>query len=77
MFSDENRTMLMIEDKARVTSSDEPGDNSDNSFDDIQLVISPALQAVSIDTAYGQADSDRTEGFRGPDGNNGEFRGDF
>jgi len=77
VFSDEERTILMIEDKARVTTSDEPGDNSDDSFDDIQVAISPALEEVSVETSYRQSEPDLTEGFRGPDGNNGEFKGDF
>lgn len=77
VFSNDDMSMILIEDKARVRESEEAGEASDDSFDDIQLVITPALIPLEPDTTYGHADPDVTEGFIGPDGSGGNFFGDF
>jgi len=77
VFTGNEFSMLMIEDKSRTQGTAEFGEDSDDSFDDIQLIISPPLVATQPKASYGQADPDVTAGFQGPDGSGGHFYGDF
>jgi hypothetical protein len=69
-FSDEQQTILMIEDRTRYEDGVEAGEASDSSFDDISLRFSPALAPVNLaPAAYYLTSPDPTIGYAGPDGN--------
>ncbi len=78
MFFKNNDSMLMmIEDKTRFESKFELGDSSNSSFDDIQILVEPALEVVEQTSGYKIADRDITQGFKGPDGNSPQRQGDY
>lgn len=68
IFSDENKTVLAIEDKCRAESHGEAGDESDHSFDDIQIRITPALIQADLHPAYYGKTIDYTIGYESSDG---------
>ncbi len=77
-FSDGFSTIVTIEDYSRTTDTTELGEASDDSFDDIQLQLRPALQAISFHGGgYYLGSEDPTEGFTGPDGYTGTPHGGY
>lgn len=76
-FGDESETLMFIEDHSRIKGTLEEGADSNSSFDDIQIKISPALNSVETRSGYLQADTDISAGFVGRDGHSGTKRGDY
>jgi len=76
-FGNESETLMFIEDHSRIKGTQEEGADSNSSFDDIQIKISPALSAVETRSGYLQADVDISAGFVGRDGHSGIKRGDY
>jgi len=78
VFSDTRSTFLAIEDHSRINDLNELGDVSDDSFDDIQIQISPALEAFGFhDGRYFEGSADPTEGFQGEDGYGNDSHGSY
>lgn len=78
VFSDGYSTLLAIEDHSRTEDDLELGEASDDSFDDIQLQIRPALECLAFHNgAYFVGTADPTVGFTGPDGYSGTSYGGY
>lgn len=68
VFTKSDRTVLAIEDHCRAVSGGEAGEDSDSSFDDIQIVIEPALVSTAWHSSYYGKTIDYTLGYESTDG---------
>ena len=68
VFHSDTETVITIEDMSRTSSSDELGELSDESFDDIQIKISPALIATDRHNGYYGQTADFSIGYEANDG---------
>ncbi|MDP0489873.1 MAG: DUF4114 domain-containing protein [Verrucomicrobiota bacterium JB023] len=69
LFGDGVSNFVTFEDLARLSDPTEPGEVSDDSFDDIQFEFYPALEPAGFhDGHYYEGSADVTKGFVGPDG---------
>ena len=75
-FTDGSKTALFIEDRTRHDGI-EAGKSSDSSFDDLQIVVTPALSEVQAFSGYFGAGPDVTAGFTGRDGHDNKRLGDY
>ncbi len=76
-FDTEDSTLLFMEDKTRYNDGIESGSNSNNSFDDIQLEVSPKLEGNMKHNTYYIDDADVTENFTSDDGFSEGRKGDY
>lgn len=67
-FGDPGKTLLAIEDYARAPAEGELGADSDESFDDVQIRITPGLLATERHPAYYGKTIDYTLGYESSDG---------
>ena len=74
-FHAENESLLTIEDRARVEVVDELGEASDSSFDDVQIVVSPALVPINRHEGYYGSTIDYSVGYESNDGLKGALLG--
>ncbi|MEM9080472.1 MAG: DUF4114 domain-containing protein [Verrucomicrobiota bacterium] len=68
IFTDQSKTIMTIEDLCRSDANGELGTDSDHSFDDIQISITPPLTQTDLYPAYYAKTIDYTLGYESSDG---------